>query len=472
MMEIWAGFLDMTDHNIGRVLDEIATEGKLDDTLVVYIAGDNGASAEGGLNGKRNTTTMYNGIQEDLNEVERHLDELGSWKTDNHFPAGWAIAMDTPLQWTKLIASHLGGTRTGLAISWPARIRGRNEIRTQWEHVIDIAPTILEAVGIQAPDTVDGIRQKPIEGISMLDTFANPGSPSRHTRQYFEVSGSRAQYDDGWMASTTPLVAPWEATHRASVDIIDGYPWELYNLGKDFSQADNLAAKYPDKLKQLQKEFYEDAARYQVLPLDNSGAARMNGDLVGRPNPLRGKQELTYYPGMIRIPQGSMPNLLNKSYRLTAEVTLSNATTSGMLMTEGGLPGGLGFYLERGVPVFHYNRVGVEHFEVRATAPVTPGKHVLVAKVDYDGGGLGKGASVELLMDHISVAKGRIERTVPFSFTVDDGMDVGEDSGTPVTTSYDVPFRFEGILHKLVVSLDPGPAGKRLSEIHSSAYQP
>ncbi|MGE0760445.1 MAG: arylsulfatase, partial [Pirellulaceae bacterium] len=303
MMEVYAAALAYADHQMGRILDAIDDLGQLDNTLVIYIQGDNGASAEGGFNGLLNEMTFFNGIPEDFNELLKRMDELGSATTFNHYPIGWAHAMNTPFQWTKQVASHFGGTRNGLVISWPARIKDKGGVRTQFHHVIDIAPTILEAVGVESPSVLNGVPQKPIEGVSMAYTFNDAQAPSRHRTQYFEMAANRAIYDDGWVACTTPPVAPWVSVWKP-IDI-DDYQWELYHVAEDFSEAVNLAHKEPAKLRELQDLFWIEAAKYNVLPIDNRRVERLDVSL--RPSPTAGRSVFTYYAGQTRIPEGSAP---------------------------------------------------------------------------------------------------------------------------------------------------------------------
>jgi len=451
MMEIYAGFLSQTDYNVGRVLDSIQELGQMDNTIVIYITGDNGASAEGGLQGSYNEMAFFNMIGEDYKEVLKQKDNLGTWKTHNHYPVGWAHAMNTPFQWVKAVASHYGGTANGLVISWPAGIKDKGGIRPQWHHVIDIVPTILEVAGIQQPSSVNGVAQKPIEGVSMAYSFDHPNAPSTRHTQYFEIFSFRAVYHDGWVACTTPPAATWEQANRQRPDVISGYKWELYNVARDFSEAVNLADKYPDKLHELQLLFYAEAAKYNVLPLDDSGTERM--DPASRPSLTRGRTEFTYFEGVKRIPEGAAPDLKNKSYRITANVVVPESEAQGVLVTHGGLCGGYALMLEKGKPVFHYNVSNVAHYNIAAKAPLTPGKHTIVFDFQYDGGGIGKGGMATISVDGRQVARGRIDRTVPIRYSMDETFDVGEDTGTPVSLSYDVPFKFTGKIEKVVVSL-------------------
>jgi arylsulfatase A-like enzyme len=450
MMEVYAGFLEQTDHNAGRVIRAIEEAGELDNTLVLFIVGDNGASAEGSAQGLLNEMTFFNGVKEDLAKVLARVDDIGSWQTYNHYPIGWAHAMCTPFQWTKQIASHYGGTRNGLVISWPKGIADQGALRTQWHHVIDIVPTIYEACGVTPPEVVNGIGQKSIDGVSIAYSFADADAPSRRTTQYFEMIGNRAIYHDGWVACTTPPVPPWDPG-AAEVDAIDGYQWELYHTDIDFSQAEDLAASQPEKLRELQLLFYTEAARHEVLPIDNSKTARL--DPAIRPSLTRGRTKFTYGDGMTRIPEGASPNLKNTSFRITADVDVEEKA-SGMIITQGGLFGGMGLFLRDGRPVYHANFVDIVHTEIAGREPLPPGRHVVALRFAYDGGGIGKGGTATLEVDGKPVAEGRIERTIPIRVTLDESLDVGEDTGTPVTTSYDVPFRFEGNVDRVVIDLE------------------
>ena len=448
-MEVYAGFLEQTDYNVGRVIDSIRETGQLDNTIIIYIAGDNGASAEGSLQGLLNEMTFFNGVPENLKDVLARVDEIGTWKTYNHYPAAWAHAMCTPFQWTKQVASHYGGTRNGMVISWPKGIPARGELRTQWHHVIDIVPTIYEATGITFPASVNGVTQKPIEGVSMAYSFQDAKAKDRHTKQYFELLANRAIYSDGWVASTTPVGSPWDAA-GSTADEITGYKWELYDTSTDFSQANDLAASMPDKLKDMQLLFYAEAAKYNVLPIDNSKTARL--DPAIRPSLTRGRNSFTYREGMVRIPEGTAPDTKNKSWSITAEVDVK-ADTSGIIVTQGGLFGGWALSLDNGKPVFHYNFVDVAHYNIAATNAIAPGKQTITMAFTYDGGGIGKGGTATILVGGNEVAKGRIERTIPIRVALDEGLDIGEDTGTPVNTSYDVPNKFTGEIEKVTIQL-------------------
>jgi arylsulfatase len=456
MMEVYAGALSYADNQIGRLLDAVQETGQLDNTMVIFIMGDNGASAEGSLQGTTNEVgTAGNGVPESLPYLLSIMDQLGGPMAYNHCPVGWAHSMDSPMQWTKQVASHFGGTRNGMVISWPARIKDKGGIRSQFSHVIDIVPTIYEATGITPPSMMDGVKQKPLEGTSLVYTFDNAKAPTRHTTQYFEMIGNRAIYKDGWMASTTPLRLPW-VTLGPEVSP-DDFKWELYNINEDFSQANNLAEKNPGKLKELQDAFDVEAKKYNVYPLDSSAAPRLNPTI--RPSLTRGRTEFTYYPGMIHIPEGSAPNFKNTSWVVAAEVTIPDNGASGVLATIGGRFGGWALLMEGSKPEFAYAYSNQpEHkFRIVSDQPIAAGNHVVRLDFKYDGGGIGRGATGTLFVDGKQVAQGQIPRTIPIRFSLDETFDVGEDTGTPVIEDYNdkMPFAFTGTLKKLVVILEP-----------------
>ncbi|MBP8980248.1 MAG: arylsulfatase [Syntrophobacterales bacterium] len=458
MMEVYAAALSHADYQIGRIVQTIADLGKLDNTLVIYIQGDNGASAEGRLNGLYNELTVLNGLTEDYRATLQHMDKLGSPATYNHYPAGWAHAMDTPFQWTKQVASHFGGTRNGLVISWPKKIKDKGGIRSQFHHVIDIAPTVFEATGVQMPAILNGVAQKPIEGVSMMYSFNNAKAPSTHRTQYFEMFGNRAIYNDGWIASTTPLVLPWGNKPRDPKRVtLDDANWELYNLAEDFTQAVDLAAKEPKKLREMQDLFWAEAARYNVLPLDSDRVSRL--DVHIRPSLTAGRNSFTYYPGMIRLPEGAAPDFKNKSFRITAYVDIPAEGAEGVLLTQGGQFGGLGLYVLNSKPVFVYNFVGLAGYRIAAKEELKPGKHIITFEFTYDGGGIGKGGAGVLSVDGRKVGEGRIVHTVPLRISLDEGFDVGQDTGTAVSKDYAgrMPFKFTGGLEKVTVDLMPVP---------------
>jgi hypothetical protein len=393
--------------------------------------------------------SFFNATPEKFSEVLRRMDELGGPTTFNHYPIGWAHAMDTPFQWTKQIASHFGGTRNGLVIFWPARIKDTGGIRTQFHHVIDIAPTILEAVGVQSPSVINGVPQKPVEGVSMVYSFDDAKAPSKRRTQYFEMFANRALYNDGWIACTTPPTPPW-ASSGGGVSVND-YKWELYDVTKDFSQANNLAAKEPKKLRELQELFWVEAAKYNVLPLDNSKIERMSVD--NRPSLTRGRTKFTFYPGMVRIPEGTAPSILNKSFQVSAVMEIPVDGAEGVVITQGGRFNGWGLYLLAGKPVFHYNLMGIQRYTVAGEEKLAPGKHTVVLDFKYDGGGLGKGGVAKMIVDGKVAAEGKLDKTIPFRISADETLDIGEDTGTPVSEDYHVPFKFTGDLKEVVVSL-------------------
>jgi len=450
MMEIYAGFLEQTDYNVGRVLDAVAQLGQLDNTLVIYIVGDNGASAEGSPQGTLNEIAWMNGVFADDKQILAGKGDLGTWKSHNHYPAGWAHAMNAPFQWTKQVASHYGGTRNAMVVSWPARIKDQGGIRTQWHHAIDVVPTILDVTGLQQPSVVNGVAQKPIEGVSMAYTFDDAKAPSARRTQYFEMMGNRGIYHDGWVACTTPARTPW-APAEFTGDVISGYKWELYHVAEDFSEAVDLAAQNPDKLRELQLLFYAEAAKYNALPLDHSTIARF--DVSIRPSLTRGRTDFTYYGVVTRIPEGAAPDVKNKSFRITAEVVLPKGGEQGVMVTQGGLSAGYALLLKDGRPVFHYNFFDIAHFEIAAKNALAPGKHTVEFDFKYDGGGIGRGGTGTISVDGTQVAQGRIERTVPIRFSADETFDVGEDTGTPASRDYDVPFKFAGTIGKVAVHL-------------------
>jgi arylsulfatase A-like enzyme len=458
MAEVYAGALAHADYNIGRVIDAIREMGELDNTLIIYIMGDNGCSGEGTLQGTTNEVAVNaNGVTEELPYLLSMIDKLGGPETYNHMPAAWAWAFDSPFQWTKQVASHFGGTRNGLVISWPKRITDAGGIRTQFHHVIDIVPTIYEAVGVTAPDVLNGVKQVPIEGVSMAYTFdkANANAASTRKTQYFEMLGNRAIYSDGWIASTTPLRLPW-VPFGADPNPED-FKWELYSVSKDYSQSNDLARSNPEKLKELQALFWEEAAKYNVLPLQTTFADRV--DPAIRPSLTRGRSTFTYYAGMIRIPEGSTPDLKNKSYVISADVDIPRGRANGVLATQGGRFGGWGLLVLDGKPVFVHALSNQKQHKYRVSSPqaLAPGKHTIRFEFAYDGGGIGKGGMGTLLVDGKRVAQGRIEQTVRARFSLDETFDVGADTGTPVIEDYanKMPFKFTGKLEKLTIDLKP-----------------
>jgi arylsulfatase len=462
--EVFAAYAAYTDYEIGRVIQEVQDQGKLDNTLIIYICGDNGTSPEGTLEGTYNTLTAYNGILTLPEALQLlHYEDWGSDKTYPHMAVGWTWAFDTPFKWTKQVASHFGGTRQGMAISWPGHITDVGGIRTQFHHVIDIVPTLLEATGIKAPELVNGIPQKPIEGVSLAYTWdkANANAPTKHPTQYFEMVGNRAIYHDGWIAATTPPVAPWML--GAAMPALGDYKWELYNVAKDYSENNDLAAQQPDKLKEMQALFLTEAEKYQVFPLDNSGFARA---VTPRPSAVAGKTEFTYTGVNAGIPFGNAPSILDKDYTITAEITVPKGGAEGMIVTLGGRFGGYGMFLQKGKPVFVYNLLDMERFRWEGGVggrvgadlfgrALAPGKHTLVFDFKYDGPGPGKGGTGVFTVDGKELASKKLEHTIPLIMTIDENMDVGLDTGTGVDDSYKLPFKFTGTIDKLTFKLGP-----------------
>ncbi|WNZ27052.1 arylsulfatase [Leptolyngbya sp. NK1-12] len=448
--EVFAGFTAYTDAEVGRLIDAIEQLGELDNTLVLYIAGDNGASAEGGLTGSVNELKVFNGVPENPQQVLDALADLGSPKTFNHFHAAWAWAVNTPFQWTKQVASHFGGTRDPLVIAWGDRIRDRGGLRTQFHHVIDIAPTILEATGITAPTVVNGVEQQPIEGTSLVYTFDHPQAASRRTTQYFEMFGHRAIYDKGWVAAARRGRLPWETV---SATTFDQDPWELYNITKDFSEAQNLAQQNPAKLQQLQQLFLSEARKYKVLPLDDRILNRF--DVSSRPSFTAGRTHFTYYPGAVGIPEGSAPDIKNKSFRITAELAIPADTNEaeGVLVAQGGRFAGWSLFLEQGKPTFAYNFLGIDRTLIQAQETVPAGASTIRFEFEFDGGSPGAGATGKLFINDKPVGEGHIAKTVAYRWSLDETFDVGQDLGTPVVETYQVPFTFTGNLQKVTLDL-------------------
>jgi len=448
-MEVFAGFGEYTDTEIGRLIDAIGDVGQLDNTLVFYIVGDNGASAEGGMVGLFNEMTYFNGVHESVGDILKHYDDLGGPKTYGHYAAGWAVAGDSPFEWTKQVASSYGGTRNGMVIRWPKGIPAKGEVRSQWHHVIDIAPTILEVAGLPEPKSVDGTVQTPIEGVSLAYTFKDAKAPSRHTTQYFEIFGNRAIYHDGWLAGTVHRAA-WEYQVRAT---FENDTWELYDTRTDFSLANDLAAKNPGKLKEMQDLFLKEAIKYSVLPLDDRLTERFIASLVGRPDLMAGRTSLTVYEGMTGMSENVFINLKNRSHVITAEVEIPKNGANGALLAQAGRFGGWSLYIKDGKPAYTYNWLGLQRYTVAATQALPPGKATIRFEFAYDGGGLGKGGKGTLLVNGKPVATGRIERTQCCVYSADEGADVGADEGTPVTEAYKVPFKFTGKITGVTIEL-------------------
>lgn len=453
MMEVFAGFGAQVDHEMGRVLDAVRALPDADNTIILYLAGDNGSSAEGGLEGSLNENLFFNGFPERWQDNLKAIDELGGPRHFNHFPSAWAHAMNTPFQWTKQVASHFGGTRNPMILSWPGRIGDPGGVRSQFIHTIDVAPTLYELCGITPPRELNGVPQRPIEGISFAFTLDDADAEGRRKTQYFELAGNRGLYHEGWMASS-PSFVPWEP-NRGKWDP-DTAPWELYYVDEDFSQASDLAEQYPEKLRELQDMWWVEAARYNVLPLDwRGGNPRMNDEAMGRPSLIRGRTRMEYFPGMVGLPDSVAPPMLNKSWTITAEVEVDGGPAEGMIVTHGGLEGGYGLYLREGRPTFVYNYLSLDRPTFAAREPLPPGKATIVVDFAYDGGGLGRGGDLTLSVNGKTVAEGRLERTVPVKLSIVEGLDVGMDGGSPVDFTYQPPFPFTGRIEKVTVELKP-----------------
>jgi arylsulfatase len=434
-MEIYAGFLEHTDHHVGRVIDALADLEILDDTLIYYIIGDNGASAEGTLQGTFNEMLPLNGFM-DLETPEfltQNIDKFGGPEAYNHYAVGWAHAMDTPYQWTKQIASHWGGTRNGTIVHWPKGIQARGELRSQFHHVIDVAPTVLEAAGLPEPAFVNGIQQKPYEGASMLYSFDDGQAAERHETQYFEMIGNRGIYHKGWTAVTKHRT-PWEVGAIKTVAFDDDV-WELYDTNTDWTQAQDLAKEMPDKLHELQRLWLIEATKYNVLPLDDRLAERFNPDLAGRPQLVHGNRQLLF-GGMRGLSPWSLVSIYNKSHAITAEVVVPEAGAEGVIFAWGGITGGISLYARDGKPKYCYNFCGLHHYFVEGAQAIPPGTHQVRMEFAYDGGGLAKGGTVSLFVDGQQVGEGRVEMTEPFAFTADETADVGMEAGSPVSPDY------------------------------------
>lgn len=430
-MEVFAGFGEHTDHEIGRLTQAIEGLGEMDNTLYIYIAGDNGASAEGGMVGLFNESTYFNGIDEKIADLLPKLEELGGPKSFNHYAAGWAVAGDTPFTWTKQVASSYGGTRNGMVIHWPRRIQARGETRAQWGHVTDIAPTVLEAAGLPFPKTVNGVPQKPFEGVSLVYSFDAAQARSRHTTQYFEIAGNRAIYHEGWFAGTVHK-APWEAKPRAA---LTDDTWELYDTRNDFSLVHDLSARNPGKLKEMQALFMKVAASHQVLPIDDRTLERFDAKIAGRPDLMGERTSLTLYEGMTGIMENAFINVKNRSSSITAELDIPAGGANGVVLCQGGRFGGWSLYFKDGKPTYTYNWVGLAQFTVASATPAPEGKVTVRYDFAYDGG-RGAGGTGALFVNGQKVAEARIDHTQANVFSTDDAADVGVDEGTPVTEAY------------------------------------
>jgi arylsulfatase A-like enzyme len=456
-MELYAGFLEFTDHHVGRLLDTLEDLGVLEDTLVYYIIGDNGASAEGTLNGTYNEMINFNGaaaLETPEFMIER-LDDFGGPDSYNHYAVGWAHATCAPYQWTKQVASHWGGTRNGTIVSWPKGIKSRGEVRSQFSHVIDVAPTVLEAAGLPEPTFVNGVQQKPIEGVSMRYAFDDVGAVERHTTQYFEMFCNRGIYHQGWTAVTRHSI-PWLMVGHEKPGLDDDV-WELYDTSTDWTQNRNLAAEQPEKLAELQRLFLIEAAKYNVLPLDDRGIERALPDIAGRPTLVQGDRQLLF-GGMGRLSESSVVNIKNKSHAVTAEIVAPAEGVEGVIVAQGGSIGGWSLYAKDGKPRYCYNLLGLQRFYVDSDRSIPEGTHQVRMEFDYAGPGLGKGGTVTLYLDGVEIGQGEVAATAPMIFSADDTCDIGVENGALVADDYPVPNRFTGEVNW--VEIDVGKAGE------------
>jgi arylsulfatase len=449
--EVFAGFLEHTDDQVGRLKKSLEDIGQLDNTLFIYIAGDNGTSAEGGFVGMYNEMTYFNGVTEKVEDLIPLIDKWGSSQTFPHMAAGWAVAFDAPFSWTKQVASDFGGTRNGVVIHWPKGIQQKGGLRSQFSHVIDVAPTILEAAGLPQPKSVNGIEQTPIEGTSMLYAFNDANAPERHKTQYFEMFGNRAIYNEGWLARTIHR-APWKIKDMPA---LTADVWDLYDAKKDFSLAKNLAAEQPAKLKELQALFMQEAEKYHVLPIDDRTIERTNAALAGRPDVLGTRTSLTLYEGMQGMLENTFMNIKNRSSKITAVINVPQGGANGAILSQGGRFGGWSLYMKNGKPAYTYNFLGLKRYTVAAPAALPSGPATLVLDFAYDGGGNGKGGKASLSVNGKVVAEGRVEQTQPNIFSADETADVGIDNQTPVAEGIGVgaETRFSGKIEEITLEV-------------------
>lgn len=462
LMELYAGFLEHTDDQVGRLIDHLDSTGALENTLVLYMVGDNGASTEGGRLGAFNYLAGLNGLPSTTEELLAKWDDLGGPDSYPHFPSSWALALNTPYQWAKQVASHYGGTRNALVAHWPGRIAEPGRLRHQWHHCVDIAPTILEAAGLPMPHTVDGVAQKPLEGMGMTYTFDQPDAADRHTTQYFEIFGNRGIYDHGWTAVTAQR-APWlMATSGVDLTPLADSTWELYDTRADWSQSRDLAAEHPEILERLTMKFIAEAARYDVLPLDDSTVGRQAGVDNRPPHPMGGRTSITLYPHMDGLNEKAAPKLLNRAFRLTASLEVHGGDSpaagscEGVLLSLGGRFGGMTLYIVDGVPVFEYNFFGRHHGRAAGSEPLAAGARTVELEFAYDGG-IAAGADLRLLVDGEQVGHGRIAVTAPAMFSMNETLDIGRSRGSAVSTAYEGSFPVRGAtLHHVQVDLGRG----------------
>ena len=451
--EVFSGFMEMTDFEVGRLIDAIEEIGELDNTMIVFVAGDNGTSAEGGMVGMYNEMTYFNAVEEKVEDLIPLMDDWGLENTFPHMAAGWAVAFDAPFKWTKQVASDFGGTRNGMIIHYPKGVSEKNGIRTQFTHAIDIAPTVLEAAGLPEPKVVNGVPQTPIEGTSMVYSFNDADAAEQHTMQYFEMFGNRAIYNNGWFARTIHR-APWQT---ANLPPLESDVWELYHVNEDFSLTQNLAEKYPEKLEEMESLFMWQAEKYHVLPIDDRTIERTNAALAGRPDLLGDRKSLTLYPGMEGMMENTFINIKNNSFSVTAEIQIPENGAKGVILTQGGRFGGWSLYLKDGVPEFTYNWLGLERYVVSGSEKLAKGSVTVMFDFDYDGDGLGKGGTGIIYVNGKEAGKARIEKTQPNIFSADETADVGLDNQTPVALGIGygpVETMFTGGIKKVIVEIE------------------
>ncbi|XHS00637.1 arylsulfatase [Sphingomonas sp. DBB INV C78] len=445
LMEAYAASLAYADEQMGRIVADLKAKGEFDNTLIIFIQGDNGGSGEGGLNGLLFEQSGIARYDEDFNYMLSRIDEIGSPTLYNHYPAAWGWALNAPFQWTKQVASHFGGIRNGLVVSWPARIKDAGGVRDQFHYVTDVMPTILEAAGVKAPSMVNGVAQQPIDGVSMAYSFTQKAEPSHRKTQVFEMMENMGIYQDGWWAGTTPARSAWDVTKNIKIDL-DTRKWELYNIRQDFSQAKNLAASNPAKLQEMQQLFWAEAARSKILPIHDFAEGT-----EGRPTLTEGRDQFVYYPGLTRAAESAVPHTIGHSYAITADVVLPDRPANGVLVTQGGRFGGYALYLKNGRPIFHYNAVGPRQYKISATEALPPGPHKILADFKADSAARGGGGTLTLSVDGKIIGSGRVEHTLFGWVSHTEGFDVGEDTITPINDDYTIPAsRFDGDLRKII----------------------